>query len=115
MRMLQITGCRDSSMWYADKVGQLVELRCAIPEGYLARESSGCANIVLHGDAKVVEIVPLENDCAPPPGPLRVVLEVELPASCSATTALELRKRFWRMVEGFTYAESAKCTFVPLP
>lgn len=115
MRMLRITGCRDGLMWYADKVGQLVELRGAIPEGYLSREPSGHVNIVLQADAQVVEIVPLENNDTPPAGPLRVVLEVELPVDCSATTALELRKRFWRLVEGFTYAATAKCTFVPLP
>lgn len=115
MRMLRIKGCRDSSMWYADKVGQLVGYVSAIPEGYLAREPAGFTNIVLQRDAEVVEVQVLELVTPPPPAPLRVVFEVHLPENFTASVALELRERLWRAVQGYTFSHSAKCTFVPLP
>lgn len=115
MRMLRIKGCRDSSMWYADKVGQLVGLVGVISEGYLAREPAGYTNIVLQRDAEVVEVTVLEDNATPPPAPLRVVFEVDMPEDCTAKVALDLRDRLWGVVQGYTFSQSAKCTFVPLP
>jgi hypothetical protein len=54
MRKLRITGCSDSSMWYAGMVGQVVELLGADRREYLSREPAGYVNIVKKSDAEVV-------------------------------------------------------------
>ena len=55
--MLLITGCKDSSMWYADKVGQYVPYCGTWPEGYESREDAGYLNIVHFSDAHIVHIM----------------------------------------------------------
>ncbi len=52
--MLKITGCKDSSMWYRDKVGQYVGYCGTWPEGYKSREDAGYLNIVKFEDASLV-------------------------------------------------------------
>lgn len=54
MRELKITGCKDSSMWYAGLVGQRVPLLREHSDVYLSREPAGYTNIVRKADAKVV-------------------------------------------------------------
>ena len=54
MRELKITGCKDSSMWYAGLVGQRVPLLREESDVYLSREPAGYTNIVRKTDAKVV-------------------------------------------------------------
>ena len=56
MKMLRITRCSDSSMWYADKVGQLVPFEWEWPEGYASREDAGYINLVHFHDAEIVEV-----------------------------------------------------------
>lgn len=56
VRKLRITGCSDSSMWYAGKVGELVDLLGADRREYLSREPAGYVNIVRKTDAEVVEL-----------------------------------------------------------
>ncbi|MFG0552159.1 hypothetical protein [Pseudomonas sp. yb_9] len=100
-------------LWYADKVGQLVEYIRPCPEGYMSREPSGHANIVRVGDAEVVEVTVIEQ--AIPPGPLRIMLEVELPEQSTPMLVNRLRQQLYRAVEGYDFSHTAKCTFVPLP
>lgn len=58
MRILLITGARDSQLWYAQLVGQRLPLLGTWPgEGYRSREPAGYTNIVYFEDA-VVEDVP---------------------------------------------------------
>lgn len=59
--MLRITRCIDSSMWYADMVGQLVPFEWEWPEGYASREPAGYINLVHFDDAEVVEVVEVES------------------------------------------------------
>lgn len=54
--VLQITGCTDSSMWYAGKVGTYVPYCGTWPEGYKSREDAGYSNIVLFKDAEIVHL-----------------------------------------------------------
>lgn len=56
MRKLRITGCSDRSMWYAGKVGELVELLGEDRREYLSREPAGYVNVVRKADAEVVEM-----------------------------------------------------------
>lgn len=113
MRMLRIKSCRDGMLWYADKVGELVEYLRPCREGYMSREPSGHTNIVHVGDAEVVEITVIEQ--APPRGPVRIVLEVELPEQATPVLVDRLRRQLYQAVEGYDFSHTAKCTFVPLP
>lgn len=58
MRELKITGCKDSSMWYAGLVGQRVPLLREESDVYLSREPAGYTNIVRKADAKAVWVSP---------------------------------------------------------
>lgn len=55
MRELKITGCKDSSMWYAGLVGQRVPLLREEGDVYLSREPAGYTNIVRKADACIVD------------------------------------------------------------
>lgn len=54
MRELKITGCKDSSMWYAGLVGQRVPFLREDLDCYLSREPAGYVNIVKKADAELV-------------------------------------------------------------
>lgn len=54
-RKLKIIDCKDPSMWYAGKVGELVEYSGIWPEGWKSRESSGMINIIKPDDAMMVK------------------------------------------------------------
>lgn len=110
--MLRITDCRDGMLWYADKVGHLVDFVRYCDEGYLSREPSGHTNIVRAGDAELLEVSVLEP--AIPKGPLRVVLEVDLP-DAPAAVVNRVRQQLCRAIEGYDFSHTAKCTFVLLP
>jgi hypothetical protein len=56
VKLLRITGCTDPSMWYADKVGQLVPHEGEWPEGYKSREPAGHINVVRFEDAEPEEV-----------------------------------------------------------
>lgn len=57
MKMLRITGCTDSMMWYADKIGQEVPYHGIWPgDAYVSRDDSGYANRVEFKDAEIVEV-----------------------------------------------------------
>lgn len=58
MQMLQITGCRDSQMWYAGLIGQLVPYCGRWPEAFKSREPAGYINRVEFTDAKIVTLNP---------------------------------------------------------
>lgn len=60
MKMLKITDCSDSMMWYRDHIGDVVpflgtdqDVRGPI---YWSREPAGYKNIVFCTDAEVVEV-----------------------------------------------------------
>lgn len=55
MKKLRIENCSDPQLWYADLVGQKVELLCEDSEGYWSREPSGYTNIVRREDAQVID------------------------------------------------------------
>ena len=63
-RALHITQCSDPQMWYANKVGQIVDYCGEWPEAYVSREPSGHLNKVLFKDAKIVHV-----DAAAPSSP----------------------------------------------
>lgn len=64
-RMLMITGCSNSSFWYAGKVGDVVRLLGLDGDEYITREPAGFVNIVKHCDAEVVNVVAAEPEAAP--------------------------------------------------
>lgn len=57
-KCLEITGCRDSQMWYSNKIGKTVPLvkeeSTEKENYYLSRETLGFINIVFKQDAKIV-------------------------------------------------------------
>lgn len=57
MRALRIIRCRDSMMWYAGLVGQVVPLVREEADCYWSREPAGYINIVRRADAQPVEYI----------------------------------------------------------
>ena len=53
MKMITITGCTDSLLWYADRVGQQVVYLGEEDDIYWSRDSGGYKNIVWKKDATV--------------------------------------------------------------
>lgn len=64
-RMLMITGCSNSSFWYAGKVGAVVDYLGLDRDEYITREPSGFVNIIKVADAELVDVVPSVPECAP--------------------------------------------------
>jgi len=97
-KMLMITGCSNSSFWYAGKVGAVVDYLGSDRGEYITREPSGFVNIVKLADAELVDIVPSIPECAPVvdalPVTYRLVLEVKFnkPEQLSALTANSLER-----------------------
>jgi len=56
MKMLRITGCRDSLMWYADMIGDLVPYCGQWREAYKSLDPAGHLNQVKFCDAEIVEL-----------------------------------------------------------
>ena len=54
MKKLLIKKCSDPHLWYADLVGQEVELLREDCDGYWSREPAGYTNIVRRDDAQVI-------------------------------------------------------------
>lgn len=54
MKKLLIKKCSDPQLWYADLVGQEVELLREDRDGYWSREPAGYTNIVRRDDAQVI-------------------------------------------------------------
>lgn len=52
---LLIKQCPDKSMWYANKINQLLPYCGKWPEGFKSREEAGHINIVKFEDAVIVE------------------------------------------------------------
>lgn len=79
-KMLMITGCSNSSFWYAGKIGSVVDFIGSDRGEYITREPSGFVNIVKFADAELVDVVPSVPECAPvvdaQPLIYRVVVEV---------------------------------------
>jgi hypothetical protein len=70
MKMLLITGCSNSSYWYADKIGEVVKFLGHDRDEFITREPSGYVNIIKTPDAELVEVVPaLATMTAPTPEP----------------------------------------------
>lgn len=55
MKKLLIKKCSHPQLWYADLVGQKVELLREDSEGYWSREPRGYTNIVRREDAQVID------------------------------------------------------------
>lgn len=55
MKELLIKKCSDPQLWYAELVGQKVELLREDSEGYWSREPAGYLNVVRREDAEVVD------------------------------------------------------------
>ena len=67
-KMLMITGCSNSSFWYAEKVGSVVDYLGSDRGEYITREPSGFVNIIKFPDAELVDVTPSVPECAPPAG-----------------------------------------------
>lgn len=65
-KMLMITGCSNSSFWYAGKVGAVVDFLGSDRGEYITREPSGYVNIIKFPDAELVDVTPSVPECAPP-------------------------------------------------
>lgn len=80
VQMLRITGCSNSSFWYAGKIGAVVPHLGYDAGEYITREPSGYVNIVKCADAELVDVVPSAPTCVPTAGALpvtyRVVIDV---------------------------------------
>lgn len=55
MKQLQINQCSDPLVWYADLIGQRVQLLREDADGYWSREPGGFTNIVKREDAEVID------------------------------------------------------------
>lgn len=55
MKKLLIKKCSDPQLWYAELVGQKVELLREDSEGYWSREPARYINVVRREDAEVVD------------------------------------------------------------
>lgn len=79
-KMLMITGCSNSSFWYAGKAGSVVDYLGLDRGEYITREPSGFVNIIKFADAELVDVVPSVPECSPAvdaqPLSYRVVVEV---------------------------------------
>lgn len=64
-RMLMITGCSNSSFWYAGKVGAVVDYLGLDRDEFITREPSGFVNIIKFADAELVDVIPSVPECAP--------------------------------------------------
>lgn len=64
-QMLRITGCSNSSYWYAGKIGAVVPILAtdSVAGEYITREPSGCVNIVKYADAELVDVTPSAPEC----------------------------------------------------
>ena len=51
---IKIIKCSDSQLWYANLVGQCVELLWEDTDGYWSREPAGYTNLVRREDAQVM-------------------------------------------------------------
>lgn len=58
MKMLRITKCSDSLMWYSRLVGDLVPYCGQWPEAFKSLEPAGFLNRVEFEDAEIVEVLP---------------------------------------------------------
>ena len=56
MKLLKITQCSDSLMWYNKHIGSLVAYINEEEDIYWSREPGGYKNIILKRDAEVVEV-----------------------------------------------------------
>lgn len=54
-KVLKITGCSDSMLWYANKIGHYVPYIGQWSDTYKSREPNGFINIVHFKDAEVVD------------------------------------------------------------
>lgn len=56
MKRLKITGCTDSLLWYAEKIGEIVPYvsTSESEEFYMSREPAGYLNIVYMKDAELL-------------------------------------------------------------
>jgi hypothetical protein len=63
MRMLRITGCSNSSYWYAGKIGSVVPYIGEDAGEYITREPSGYVNIVKCADAELVDVTAIVPKC----------------------------------------------------
>lgn len=90
--MLRITGCSNSSYWYAGKTGDVVPLLGLDRGEYLTREPGGYVNIVKVGDAEVVNVTPV--DPVPACQPYREAIEivVQFEGGPAPLTALNLKR-----------------------
>ena len=55
-KMLHIKHCSDGMMWYASRVGENVAFVREDAEYFWSRDNGGYINIVLKGDAEIVEV-----------------------------------------------------------
>jgi hypothetical protein len=55
MKVLKISKCSDSLLWYSNLVGTTVPYLGMVDGEYLTREPSGHVNIIKQGDAIVIE------------------------------------------------------------
>jgi hypothetical protein len=56
MKVLKITDCSDSLMWYRNLIGKYVPYRSEDPDVFWSRETAGYTNIVQKIDAEIVEV-----------------------------------------------------------
>lgn len=65
MKMLRITGCSNSSFWYAGMAGAVVQFIGLDRDEYVTREPSGFVNIVKFCDAELVDVTVAEPEAPP--------------------------------------------------
>lgn len=88
-QMLMITGCSNSSFWYAGKVGAVVDYLGLDRDEYITREPSGFVNIVKLGDAELVDVVPSTPACAPVVSAEAVVYRIALDVAFNKHSQLD--------------------------
>jgi hypothetical protein len=56
MKALLIVNCKDSMLWYADRIGDVVLLLREFNDCYMSREPTGYSNIVHKADTVEVNV-----------------------------------------------------------
>ena len=71
---LLITGCNDSMIWYAGKVGEIVPFFGAFSDQWKSLDESGCVNVVRFKDAVLLDGYPLDDKVMANPIPADIAL-----------------------------------------
>lgn len=104
-KMLMITGCSNSSFWYAGKAGAVVDYLGFDKDEFITREPSGYVNIVKAQDGQLVDVVPAVPEAVGSLYRLDLVLEFKDREAAEALPLItaDLKRAIADFLEARTY------------